>query len=74
MRCCLCGDHILPGDLVLRITPHRVVEGPKRGGLILEDSVSMEDGTTEKLTHWLCPAKFASMPASLIGGDLEKEY
>ena len=68
MKCCICDRDLEPGDIVLRLTQHRVFVN--RSGRSVLQHMQMEDGATDKLTCPTCPIVNGA-PMALIGADRE---
>jgi hypothetical protein len=65
--CCLCGRRIERGEILIRITAHRIWKSKMDG----EDKlapVQLEDGSPEKFTCPTCPATNGA-PLALTGAD-----
>lgn len=67
MRCIFCDRAFEPGDVVLRVTLHRMAVNPATGKLFL-GVTPLEDGTMQKLCCPTCPAQHGA-PLALTGAD-----
>ncbi len=70
--CCLCGEPLEPGDIRTHIYEDKLVWSTKYHRMV-PVRVTLEDGSTEKVMHPLCPMKLGA-PLAMFGADGEHMY
>jgi hypothetical protein len=67
MICCLCGEPLQEGDLILRLRLEKEIWSPHLEKFVRVQA-DFEDGSKDKTVHPYCPVEFGA-PLSLVGAD-----
>jgi hypothetical protein len=65
MICCICGEELELGDIIIQITQFQLGFNHLTSETLMIP-ISMEDGSTNKLAHSICPALMGA-PLGLVG-------
>lgn len=71
MFCCVCGDELELGDLIIQVTQFQLGRNQLTGQVMMIP-YSMEDGSDLKLAHTICPISMGA-PLSIVGADMRND-
>lgn len=72
MICCICGDDLELGDMVIQVTQFQFGFNHITGQIMMIPS-PMEDGSDSKFSHTICPIIHGA-PLSLVGADTRNDF
>lgn len=71
MICCICGEVLELGDLLIQVTQFRLGLNQFTGQIMLVP-FPMEDGSETRMAHTICPIAMGA-PLSLVGADMRND-